>query len=294
MTLVAAALGVELLQRPRSCSRAAKTVLRAGVGWKEGLVGRATVKCEDSQAGYTVRSDHPVIVEDAAAETRFVPLPRLLGEDGRQFDERGHSHRRRPLRRPGLSIPGGAGPSPRTKSTSSRRSPTCWGRRSSASGRRTNCAAPIARLLALSNCNQALIRATDESALLQQICQIVVEQAGYRLCWVGYAEQDDAKTVRPVAQAGFEEGYLKTVNITWADTERGRGPTGTCIRTGRPSLVKDIATDPRFAPWRAEAQKRGYASSIGIPLTADSTTLGALTIYCLGAQRLRRRGSQAC
>ncbi len=92
-------------------------------------------------------------------------------------------------------------------------------------------------------------------ALLQQICQIVVEKAGYRLCWVGYAEQDEAKTVRPVAQAGFEEGYLKTVNVTWADTERGRGPTGTCIRTGQPSLVKNIATDARFAPWRGGSRE---------------------------------------
>lgn len=134
-------------------------------------------------------------------------------------------------------------------------------------------------LVAISGCNQAMIRATDEAGLLQQICQIVVEKAGYRLCWVGYAEQDEAKTVRPVAQAGFEEGYLKAVNVTWADTERGRGPTGTCIRTGRLSLIRNMATDPRFAPWREEARKRGYASSLAIPLLADSGVLGALTIY---------------
>ena len=36
----------------------------------------------------------------------------------------------------------------------------------------------------------------------------------------------------PLARAGFEEGYVEALNITWADTERGRGPTGTCIRTG--------------------------------------------------------------
>jgi sigma-B regulation protein RsbU (phosphoserine phosphatase) len=82
-----------------------------------------------------------------------------------------------------------------------------------------------------------------------------------------------------VAQAGFEEDYLKTVNITWADTERGRGPTGTCVRTGQPSVVNDIASEARFAPWRLEAQKRGYASCIGIPLMADSFMLGALSIY---------------
>jgi serine phosphatase RsbU (regulator of sigma subunit)/anti-sigma regulatory factor (Ser/Thr protein kinase) len=134
-------------------------------------------------------------------------------------------------------------------------------------------------LLALSSCNQALIRATDETDLLQQICQVVVEKAGYHFCWVGYAEHDAAKTVRPVAQAGFEEGYLKTVNITWADTERGRGPVGTCIRTGQPSVVRNIASDVRFAPWCEEALKRGYASCVAMPLIAEGMMVGALTMY---------------
>jgi GAF domain-containing protein len=35
---------------------------------------------------------------------------------------------------------------------------------------------------ALSRCNEALIRATDEATLLQQICDLVIEEAGYRLC----------------------------------------------------------------------------------------------------------------
>ena len=132
---------------------------------------------------------------------------------------------------------------------------------------------------ALSTCNQALVRATDEPALVEQICQIIVEEAGYRLCWVGYAEQDASKTVRPIAQAGFEEGYLKAANITWADTERGRGPTGTCIRLGQIQIAKNIATDPNMAPWRADAIRRGYASSIAIPLGDAAKPFGALTIY---------------
>lgn len=134
-------------------------------------------------------------------------------------------------------------------------------------------------LVALSNCNQALIRATEEQALLGQICRIVVEKAGYRLCWVGFAEYDEHKTVRPVAQAGTDEEYIASANITWGDTERGRGPTGLCIRMGQPSIVKDIASEPHFAPWRAAALRRGYASCLGIPLIAEATTLGALTIY---------------
>jgi PAS domain S-box-containing protein len=55
-------------------------VLRAGVGWKEGLAGRATVSAGlDSQAGYTLFTDGPVVVEDLRAERRFSG-PSLLHE----------------------------------------------------------------------------------------------------------------------------------------------------------------------------------------------------------------------
>ena len=55
-------------------------LLRAGVGWKKGLVGNATVHTgPDSQAGYTLNSKKPVIVEDLNTETRFSD-PQLLRE----------------------------------------------------------------------------------------------------------------------------------------------------------------------------------------------------------------------
>ena len=131
----------------------------------------------------------------------------------------------------------------------------------------------------ITKCNEVLIRATREQDLLDEICRIIVEMGGYRLAWVGYAEKDEDKTVRPIARAGYEEGYIATVGAAWADTERGRGPTGTAIRTGVPFIVEDILTDPRFAPWRDEAHKRGYASVIALPLMDDGQAFGALTIY---------------
>src|SRR4051812_8477690 len=82
-------------------------------------------------------------------------------------------------------------------------------------------------LLALTRCNQALTRARDEATLLQEVCRLIVEVGGYRFCWVGFAENDEARTVQPVASAGHEAGYLHAVRVTWADSERGRGPAGT-------------------------------------------------------------------
>jgi len=134
-------------------------------------------------------------------------------------------------------------------------------------------------LRAHSRCSESLIRSTSEEGLLKDICRIIVEMGGYQLAWVGFAEHNADKTVRPVAQMGFEDGYLDTVEITWADTERGRGPTGTAIRTGEPTIVRNIQTDPHYGPWRAEAGKRGFTSSIALPLIADGQTFGTLNIY---------------
>jgi HD-GYP domain-containing protein (c-di-GMP phosphodiesterase class II) len=72
---------------------------------------------------------------------------------------------------------------------------------------------------------------------------------------------------------------LANLNVSWADTERGRGPTGTCIRTRETVVAKHIATDPKMISWRAEALKRGYGSSAAIPLIVDSQAFGAIMIY---------------
>ncbi|MBW4556013.1 MAG: response regulator [Trichormus sp. ATA11-4-KO1] len=134
-------------------------------------------------------------------------------------------------------------------------------------------------LQTLSNCNQVIIRATNENDLLEKICQILVEVGGYQLAWVGFAEHDPAKNIRPVAQAGYEDGYLPSLNLTWLDTVHGQGPTGTAIRTGQISIIQNILTDSNYEIWRCQAKKRGYAASIALPLMAHGRAFGALSIY---------------
>ncbi len=134
-------------------------------------------------------------------------------------------------------------------------------------------------LKALSRCNAAMVHATEEQHLLRDICQIVVGEGGYRLAWVGYAEPSLRRRVHPVAQAGYEEGYLENMLVTWDDTERGRGPSGTAIRTAQPCVIPSILTDPRFTPWRQEARRRGYGSVIGLPLMKNAIPFGCITVY---------------
>jgi PAS domain S-box-containing protein len=134
-------------------------------------------------------------------------------------------------------------------------------------------------LSAHSKSSQAMMRAEDENKYLNEVCKIVTEDCGYAMVWIGYAENDDGKTVRPMASAGFDEGYLEQLDITWSDTKRGRGPTGTAIRSGKPGRCRNMLTDPNFAPWREEALCRGYASSLVLPLLNENKAFGAITIY---------------
>ncbi len=133
----------------------------------------------------------------------------------------------------------------------------------------------------LSDTNQALIHITDEAALLNEVCRIAVEAGGYRMAWIGFAEQDEAKTIRPVAHAGFESGYIESAKVTWADNERGRGPSGTAIRTGQPCIARNIPLDPAFAPWHEAAIQRGYKSNIALPLISEGRTFGELAIHSI-------------
>jgi len=134
-------------------------------------------------------------------------------------------------------------------------------------------------LQTLSKANHILVHSRDEAGLLDEICRTIVEVGGYRLAWVGFAEYDDARSVKPIAQYGFEDGYLTSLRISWQDDEYGRGPTGIAIRTGKPAIVRDIHNDPKYSPWREQASQRGYASSIALPLKSDKQALGSLNIY---------------
>lgn len=131
-----------------------------------------------------------------------------------------------------------------------------------------------------SGCNQLLIRAQNESQLMNDLCHLAVESGGYLMAWVGFAEADDARSVRPVASFGVTDDYLDSAHISWADVERGQGPTGTAIREARPVLVQNMLTDPHLAPWRAAALKNGYSSALALPLLDENKRcFGALNFY---------------
>ncbi|MBR9972128.1 ATP-binding protein [Magnetospirillum sulfuroxidans] len=131
----------------------------------------------------------------------------------------------------------------------------------------------------LTRSTEALLRATDETTLLEHICRIAVEVAGFKLAWVGYAQSDDDRSILPVAVSGRGASYLDEIKVSWGEDCLGQGPIGSAIRTGLTQITADTQTDSRFAPWRDVIKKHGFRSCIALPLSQVAERIGALVIY---------------
>ena len=125
--------------------------------------------------------------------------------------------------------------------------------------------------------NLALLHGTEERGLLERICRILVETAGFRLVWVGFLRDGSQERVERVARAG-------------ADTRCLEGPEGGAFAEGaiaralgelRPVVVGDVEREPWFAPWREAALNSGHRSLIALPLVMKEELLGVLTL-CSG------------
>jgi PAS domain S-box-containing protein len=133
-------------------------------------------------------------------------------------------------------------------------------------------------LMATNDIHRTQLKAKSESDFFRQVCDSLKRVDYVRFVWIGLAEKGTF-SIKPVAFAGFEDGYLSSIKVTWDDSEGGKGPTGMAIKTGQPYAMRDIATDPRYDPWRKEALKRGYASSVALPLKHEGEVIVALDVY---------------
>lgn len=126
--------------------------------------------------------------------------------------------------------------------------------------------------------NQLIVRERDRNNLLRTVCQILVEEGGFKMAWICNADFKSGE-VHPIAWAGFEEGYLKNIQIRCDDTQKGNGPAGTAIKTGKYFICNDVEKEEFFKPWREAAKERGYRSSGAFPFKVNGKIKGAINVY---------------
>lgn len=131
----------------------------------------------------------------------------------------------------------------------------------------------------ISQVNQAIVRFKEKEKLFSEICKIAVDFGKFRMAWIGIVD-NETQILEPVAIAGNEDGYLSVIPpITVADTPAGRGPSGKAVREDHYFVCSNCETDPQTTLWRDEMIKRGYRSSIALPIKQSGKPIGAFTLY---------------
>ncbi|MEI6594743.1 MAG: PAS domain S-box protein [Bacteroidota bacterium] len=131
----------------------------------------------------------------------------------------------------------------------------------------------------ISQVNYLILRAQSFENLYHEICDIAIIYGKFYMSWIGLVN-DINDHVNAVAWAGHEDGYLKNAFIVSSENNpSGNGPTGKTVREGKIFICNDIENDPSMLPWRDNALKRGYQSSISIPIKVREKVFGVFIIY---------------
>ncbi|RRQ20774.1 EAL domain-containing protein [Thiohalobacter thiocyanaticus] len=129
----------------------------------------------------------------------------------------------------------------------------------------------------LSETNQAIVRFTDQDALLQHVCEIAVKYGGFRLAWIGLP---DADGWLQVAAASGKTDYLGDLLVSIDPTRpEGGGPSGRAFREGRRRINNDFSHNEDARPWHKRAAQVGFGASAAFPLVSEGKVFGVFNIY---------------
>ncbi len=133
-------------------------------------------------------------------------------------------------------------------------------------------------LMAVRSMNESLLRVKSEPELFQQICESLANVVNFKLVTISLLDKDRCE-IKPVAYAGAEESFLTLCTFTWDELAEGRGPVGRAITTGAPAVVNNTQQDPSYEAWRSEALRRGFKSTIALPLVSNGEVMGSLDVH---------------
>lgn len=132
---------------------------------------------------------------------------------------------------------------------------------------------------ALSQCNQSIVRCTDEKQLFAEICRDAVNFGGMAMAWIGLIDPLN-KLIKPVASFGTGVEYLDGLEIS-IDQDRSTwsGLTSLAIRDNQPVWCMDFQNDPITAAWHERGKRFGWGSLGALPLCRHREPIGAFIVY---------------
>ena len=131
---------------------------------------------------------------------------------------------------------------------------------------------------ALGHINQAIVRLPVRDELFNRVCEVLVEQGGFRLAWIGWRNAA-TELLEPLGVAGDESGYIKNLRVYADERSEGQGPAGRAFRDKRPYVCNDILNDQVTLPWRSEWVRRRFRASVALPIRVGDQVGGVLSVY---------------
>jgi diguanylate cyclase (GGDEF)-like protein/PAS domain S-box-containing protein len=130
----------------------------------------------------------------------------------------------------------------------------------------------------LAQVNHLIDLSTNETDLLQSICEIAVQYTSLRLAFI--ARPDEEGWFQLLASAGVAIDYTNGLKLsTQADLPEGRGTGGRVWRSGLPYYVNDFQSQANLSPWAHRAAQSGVAASASLPIFKHGAIWAIFSVY---------------
>lgn len=137
---------------------------------------------------------------------------------------------------------------------------------------------------ALSQCNEAIVRFSDEQTLLQEICHIAVESGGMKLAWIGHVDPHSG-AYRVVANTGGHSDEFLDGLQDWVvgNSTLVVDMAMQAVRDDRPVWHEDLQNCVRDAGWHHRIARFDLGSAAVLPLRRDGIPSEVLVLFAHAA-----------
>ncbi|RZM22995.1 MAG: PAS domain S-box protein [Pedobacter sp.] len=126
----------------------------------------------------------------------------------------------------------------------------------------------------ISQINQAIVHAENESSVFKETCRIAIEYGKFRMAWIGFF--NEAGTEIDLSESvGIGVQYLESFkNARFGKT----GPMYHVLTKGQPFICNDIA-ELMLPDWKRFADANGIKSFMVLPIKKNGEIVGSLNLY---------------
>ena len=127
-------------------------------------------------------------------------------------------------------------------------------------------------------CNQVLLHETTVTALIEQMCKVLVSSGGFYGCWVSHAISDSENLIKPIASEGIEESYFTKLNKN-IQSNSNQGLIAKALRLNKLFICQDLKNEEKEVFDREYALKNGFSSLAVIPIQSLKKVPYVLVVY---------------